>query len=454
MKSLQSLIQDSYARAGVKVASAADAVQAPPTIDDDFLTGALGLEGKPETTAPAGGEPKVASRTEKEAIANLDYSEKIATALEYAADIITKTASSPMDAPGPAVAQPPRAKETSTAPTATTTAHKDMDGGSKPEHTQGNPNGIQTDKAIHGDPDWTKNKEAAVLFAQAKLASAEQFVDSHPEIAEALLNEALEVSKLAGFEIAPAKGLPAHSDDAKVKQDSGHTSVMPDNAGAIRITKAEARDSTTREAKERMSETPKKDNAVAANAATTTGLKLSSDQLLDKLAAARESGTEKKAVLGVIGGGALGASRAHEGGSNVGVGAVRGAAGGYAGSLLGSFGGAALGSLAGDAIGAGLGNAALGNLVGSSIGTAAGHLGGAAAGAHLATKGLKKKKDESGEKKASSDDLMKTASFLQQVEQMASAPDATAEDKEKAASLLEYAKEHGLAATHELLEEA
>lgn len=538
-KSLQSLINDSYARSGVKVASAADAPQAAPTIDDDFLTSTLGLGGDAPPPAPAE-TPKVASQTEAEAIANLDYAEKLASALEHAAIIVTKTASSPMDAPGPSVVEPPRAKETSTVPTATTTAHKDMDGGSKPEDTQGNPNGIQTDKAIHGDPDWTKNKEAAVLFAQAKLASAEQFVDSHPEIAQTLLDEAQEVAKLAGFEIAPAKGLPAHSDDAKVRQDSGHSSVMPDNAGAIRMTKSEARDSTTREAKERMSETPKKDNAVAANAATTTGLKLSSDQILDKIAASvgeaganlaedvRERGiglSARKdqyslAPLLPFGSTYVGASRAGMAGESRLGGAAKGVAGGMIGRALGAVPGAlvsaagggpaglalgAIGGAAGDVIGtdlathamlrrglkkqqkqtkeAGVSNAvellaegaraagrgvkAVANGTAEAVGNAATGLGsgdlelnrqvgrrllgatalGTAGGAAAARKG-------NAEKKASADDLMKTASFLQSVEQMAASPEATAEDKEKAASLLGFAQEHGLAATHELLEEA
>lgn len=154
--------------------------------------------------------------------------------------------------------------------------------------TNTGPNGLPTDKTDFtstGDESgraknhpgktagWTRSKEASVTLLRAKTAQAEVLMNlGQIEAAEALLSE---VAKLSQDPSSPQPSMPAHSSSFKLDTEPGPASHIPDNAGLISIDKAQARDKTTREVSQFISEPPKKDNAVPATQLRTDGQKLS-----------------------------------------------------------------------------------------------------------------------------------------------------------------------------------
>lgn len=268
------------ATSNIKVASAADAQSTEPA-GDDFLDSLLGnSEAKPSTPEAPPAAAKTASASEVLDLAV--YAEKVATALDRAAVVVTKLASAGtvFSTPGPVISAAGH-DGPSQHPKPVTTAHKYLEAPTPSENTMDNPNGLKTNKDVYTDPDWTKNKEAALRMVRAKIASAEQFQRlGQLDVSAQLLAEA-EAIKTAADPSSPQAKLPAHSDSFKIPTElTGHKSQVPDNAAAIALTKAQARNSTTAEAGERLLESPKTDNAVAANLKTTTGLKTSAAEIL------------------------------------------------------------------------------------------------------------------------------------------------------------------------------
>jgi hypothetical protein len=241
-----------------KVASAAST--RPPTTEltGDFIAQSLGLEPGAAATPTT-----KTAHTEETAVADLDFAEKIAKALERSAMIVTKLASEQ-----PTVVEPNNT-QVSTVPKAVTTAHGAIDGTGKDEKSQGLPGGVQTDSTS------STHKQAAHAMVRSKLAQAEQLFEAgERDLAQQILLEADAMAKTAGFSIAPAN-LPAQSTDFMLSTTMPSSSHAPTNEQAIALTKSQVRDKTTAEAKEHIAETPKKDNAVPAAISHTEGLKTS-----------------------------------------------------------------------------------------------------------------------------------------------------------------------------------
>lgn len=136
--------------------------------------------------------------------------------------------------------------------------------------------------------DWTKSKTASMRLLRAKLAEAETLMQmGQTSAAQVLLDEVKEAqAKLAQDPSSPQPVMPPHGEGIHLDTEPGAATHIPDNAGIISLTKAQAKDPTTREATQHMIGTPKKDNAVAAHTLRTDGLKLSAaDPLVTKTAA-------------------------------------------------------------------------------------------------------------------------------------------------------------------------
>ncbi len=268
----------------IKIASDADAAPEGGVDNFDEILGITETTPEPEP-AP---EPEVEDKTasDEDILADAAYAMKLASALDRAGEVVSSKLAmgSPVDAPGPQVFQSEH-QEASTHPTAVTTSvpgPQKSHGGGGTENTANAPNGIETNKKDFSTPDWTKNKEAALELLTAKTAQAEQFLHAGEiETAEALLSEVEEIqNKLAADPSSPQAKLPKGKGGAgKLDTEPGPSSHIGDNSALISMTRASAKDSTTREATKFFSEQPKKDNAVAAHVGKTDGLKVSS--LLD-----------------------------------------------------------------------------------------------------------------------------------------------------------------------------
>lgn len=135
--------------------------------------------------------------------------------------------------------------------------------------------------------DWTKSKTASLRMLRAKMAEAETLMAAgQTELADKLLAEIKEgQAKLAQDPSSPPPVMPGHSEAFKLDTEPGPSTHIPDNAGLISITKAQAKDPTTREVTQHFTGTPKKDNAVAAHTLRTDGQKLSAADPIVKTAA-------------------------------------------------------------------------------------------------------------------------------------------------------------------------
>jgi hypothetical protein len=458
-KSLHELVSAALndATSNIKMASADDVPHSTEPAGDDFLDSLLGnseSRSAPAATAPQAATPKTASKasSESEILDLAAYAEKVASALDRAAVVVTKLANSPLSAPGPVVSAAGH-DGPSAHPKPVTTAHKYLERPTPSEDTQDNPNGVKTNKDVYTDPDWTKNKEAALRLVQAKVASAEQFHRMGQfEAATQLLEEAQKI-KLAADPSSPQAKLPGHSDSFKIPTElSGYSHKAPDNAGAIAITKAQARNPTTAEAKERLMESPKVDNAVAAHLKTTTGVKTSAAEVLrEKKAgimdaqaemnrATRESSALQGGVAGTVGaaaGGALGGVAALAAKARKSPTARRALDGElYRNPRRGQIAKKLLGSAAKGAIpGALLGGAGLGAL--------------GVAGARAERRMSERLREEGRRSKTAS--LEETQAYLDRLVTHARSKTASAEEIERVSLLIEYANTHGLEAVHSLM---
>jgi len=125
--------------------------------------------------------------------------------------------------------------------------------------------------------DITRDRGAATAMLRAKVAQAETMIELGQDAeAERLLREVEAVqAKLAQDPSSPQPVMPAHSNAFMLSTEPGGASHIPDNAGLINMTKAQAKDSTVRETTQHFSETPKKDNAVPAHTLRADGQKIS-----------------------------------------------------------------------------------------------------------------------------------------------------------------------------------
>jgi hypothetical protein len=186
-----------------------------------------------------------------------------------------------LNAPGPAVLQGEH-QTPSKHPVAVTTSvpgPQKSHGGGGSENTMGQPNGIETNKADYSSSDWTKNKEAAATLLRAKMAQAEQLLEvGQDKMAEKILTEVEEIKiKLAADPSSPQAQISGGGSVPKLDTEPGPASHVPDNGGMVSMTRASAKDSTTRESTRYFSEQPKKDNAVAAHVGRTDGQKISAE---------------------------------------------------------------------------------------------------------------------------------------------------------------------------------
>lgn len=275
----------SSADSSIKIASESDATPENDGVDD--FDSILGLSdsndaGEAEEEVEAE-ETETNDKTSSydEVLADATYAMKLASGLDAASGIVSrKLAMDATKAPGPQVFQAEH-QVASTHPTPTTTSvpgPQKSHGGGSTERTNGQPNGIETNKADFSSPDWTKNKEAALALIQTKTAQAEQFMYSgEVDMATQLLDEVEALQdKFAADPSSPQASLPSGSGAPKLDTEPGPASHVPDNAGMANLTRAGAKDSSTREATKFFSEKPKKDNAVAAHVGKTDGLKVSS----------------------------------------------------------------------------------------------------------------------------------------------------------------------------------
>lgn len=296
------------AELSTKVASVRDAT---PDSSDDYLARALGqyeIKVAEETLAPAA-KTKVASANEL--LDDCTTAIKIATALERCADLVEKIAESP------AVLPEPFAHSGTTSPKA---------------------QGPGTQKATVGPQ------------GSLPTTSGPEKVAANRGAAERLLS-----SKIAEFEVLRSLGQTDAATEVfetarKLAEELGVTSGgegthVPDNAGMAALTKAQARDATTREATAAFGISPKVDNAVAAHTLRTDGLKVSSLTALvaAKIAAKKdEKGVANStyaaalpSLAGTIGAAVTGDS--HNRGRRV--------LGQLAGNTVGAIGGVGLGAL-------------------------------------------------------------------------------------------------------------
>lgn len=335
------------AERAIKMASAADAVRT----SEDFDLQKLAEDGLP----PEAVEKKRAEKSEKdekrgdkEKKAAVDHAMKLAEALRIAAPMVEKLAAqSPLDAPGPAVVASPQvgAQQLPKPPKAKTDPGKSG---------VGSTGTLATNAKDVASVDWTKNKEAGAAYVQAKLAQAELLAKlGQSEAAEHIL------AKLAQDPSSPQPSLPPNSGPA------GGLQLMPDVPGGrmpespaaiASMTRASAKDPTTKTVTEFIQEAPKKDNMVAPTQMTAHGLKVS--HVLEKLAAKKEElppswdpelmGSRAGKLLGISGGvygGLGGAALAEALSKNPSVGKTLAGAGTGAlvGGTLGYLGGRHLG---------------------------------------------------------------------------------------------------------------
>lgn len=310
-KSLGDLINTalSDADSSLKLASARDAE--PAGDPGDFLAAELALpkvaeedtfsdkerEGTKKELAKHMREEHKDDKDEKsekkssraEVLSAAAYGMKLAQALEVGAHLVTKMSApgaSPLSAPGPEVMESgfigaetvtPKAhanvSDKITGPTTTAGSlpttiadHTGQLDGQQPPNNTGKTAGFSKDKAASARMLRGLQKQAEVLMRLGQTKAAEKLLE--------------QVEKRAQDPSSPQPaGLPAHSDSFRVSTEPGESSHIPDNAGLISMTKAQAKDQSVRAATQHISETPKVDNAVAAHTLRTDGLKVSSAEV-------------------------------------------------------------------------------------------------------------------------------------------------------------------------------
>lgn len=269
----------SGAETSMKVASARDAQPKVPDGGlDDFLAQELAIPSVAASAPSATPEEKtVKSASIEEIRADAEKGVKLAEALDLASQILVKQAAS--KAPGQVQTMVSGHQETAPVakPHANSLDKTTASSGGGPVGPQGK---IKDTMGDYSTSNWTKNKEAAANLIRAKIAQADQLREQGQlQLAQQALQEAQEIQKQAQDPSSPPPSLPAQSTSFKLNTDPGSATHIPDNAGMATLTKAQAKDSTVREAGARIMEQPKKDNVPAAVVGKTTGQKLSSVQV-------------------------------------------------------------------------------------------------------------------------------------------------------------------------------
>ena len=354
-KSLSEIVSAAIgsADAQLKLASAHDAVVRN---DGDFLAAELAI---PSTRSPkeiATPEPQ-ARKTASAVLDDAAHGLQIADALDAMVGVFSKFAADAISAPGPAVLASGHINEKTVSPKAQS-SHKEP--ASVVTTTSTGPNGMATNESEYRDPDWTKNKEAADAYVSSKVAQAQMLRELGQEAAAQRIEA--EIAKIAAGELST---------------EGGGASRIPDNAGLIAMTKAQAKDPSTREARAFFSEPARRDNAVPANVSHTEGQKLSKKEQHSRIPASAIGALLGGAPGAAIGGGIEGARHGEPG-----FGMLRGGGGAAGGGMLGGLTAGALGHLGGRA--AGLHGTKLDAAMTIPAVAAAAH--GTVAGAHAATK--------------------------------------------------------------------
>lgn len=293
----------SKGESSLKLASARDAEPAgdPGSFLDELLpptkiaSSDTPYEGDDEKNKDKKREKKEEKEETKEsAMADIDFAFKLADALEVGSGIVTKIATGTVhDAPGPQVTESGFISTTTASPKATAKVTDRFSGGKlHPAGQETNMGDFSSPGDESGAPKnepgktagWTKDKTASAAMLRAKLAQAEALTRAGlTEQAEALLGEI----KAAQDPSSPPPSMPAHSDSFKLDTEPGASTHIGDNASLISMTRAQARDATTRETTKHFSEPPKKDPAVGAHTLSTDGQKLSA--AIRKRASSHES---------------------------------------------------------------------------------------------------------------------------------------------------------------------
>ena len=249
------------------------------------------------------------------------YGLKLATALEQSAYLVAKLAAdtdpsthpspvtvgtggagtSPLSAPGPDVMSSGFIGEQTAHPRAQSTVSGRIPGPSlsnsdlptsKADHT-GKLDGQMPPNNTGKTAGWTRSKEASERVLRAKVAQAELLSRlGQTKAAEALMQE---VYKQAQDPSSPPPELPAHNESFRMSTEPGESSMIPDNAGLIAMSRAQAKDRSVRTTSEYLSETPRQDNAVAAHTLRTDGLKVSSLDAVGEALGLPFGGSEKTA---------------------------------------------------------------------------------------------------------------------------------------------------------------
>ena len=368
----------------IKMASAADAIGTTDFDIQKLAEDGLPPEATDDKKKAKAKEEKDEKEGDKEKKSSIDYAFKLAEALRIAAPMVEKLAEqSPLDAPGPQVmaSQQVGSQQLPKPPKAKTDPGKSGVGATGT---------LETNAKDLKSMDWTKNKEASSAFVQAKLAQAELLAKlGHAEAADHIL------SKLAQDPSSPQPVLPPNSGSAGALQlmpdvPSGR---VPESAqGIAAMTRASAKDPTTRTVTDFIQEAPKKDNMVAPTQMTATGLKVS-----HVVSGIREKQSSLAALGGLVPGAAvplaaLGAAADAPKGRKF-EGAVRGG--------FGSLGGAVGGGMIGGGLGALISPAAV--FPAATIGA----LAGSSAGAHMLSRKTREaaEEHEPRHKKSSTDIL-------------------------------------------------
>lgn len=355
-KSLSELVNTalSEADAGLKLASARDV--APPSRDvlDEELNyvprvkaasdgSSFGEEPKKDEKKSDDKDDKKEKRSSVRETAA--YALKLASALEKSAGLVSKLASSsgmsPLKAPGPAVMEGGFEGAKGGDPKAQGNQHA-FSGGNL---TQVSPPSNKNDHTGNLDGEQPPNNTGKT--ASARLAAAQEAQASVLERV-GFAKEAAKLRKVAQDPSSPQPNLPAATGDNRLSTEPGESSHIPDNAGIISMTKAQAKDRSIATATQHISETPKKDNAVAAHALRTDGQKISA---LGEKIAKKDDGPRRheyplrelhespraQSILGGVLGGAMGAHLGHSARGGKGA-LVGGAAGALAGAGAGYVG--------------------------------------------------------------------------------------------------------------------
>ena len=253
---LKDIVDNALADATVKMASAVD-VQVPPTFGEIDLGIKLAEEDE-KKTCPCGsgkpaaeccdastkGESKEESKTS--ALEEAKYAMKLAEALDAAlpyiqvkmaqpeanrANAAASAGTSHVTAPGGMQVfegghNAEQTKHPTIKPATVPLQQASSGGGPDEDRNDGNKTGIETNRADYSDPDWTKNKESALNRLGTKIAQAEDLrAMGHIQRAGAFAKQAQAEFESVFGKLANVQGAPAH--------ETTGTEVIARSAGSV-----------------------------------------------------------------------------------------------------------------------------------------------------------------------------------------------------------------------------